>query len=73
MFGQDGVDLKEKQARVGVHPLDDFPGVAAFAGPQFHEDARLGEVALGGDPPGEDFGTGQDVSNLEWFSQESLK
>jgi hypothetical protein len=64
VVGELGVELEEEEAGIGVHSAGHLAGVAAFAGAELGDDARDGEVKLAGDPVDEDFGTGDDGSDL---------
>ena len=38
--GEGGVELKEDELRVGIHPFDNLPGMATFARAKLHHQAR---------------------------------
>ena len=42
--GESGVEFEEKKTGVGIHSFDNLPGMATFAGAEFHHHAGTREV-----------------------------
>ena len=47
------VELEENEARLGIHALDDLPGVTSLAGAELDNDARLGKIKASRGLPGQ--------------------
>jgi hypothetical protein len=68
-----GVQLEEEQAGARMHAPGNLAGMTALAGAELRDDAGNREVELAGHPIDEDFGTGDNGSDLHGALKESLE